>query len=121
MTDQIRRGDIFWIHAENRNGSLVYGYGRPAVIVSNDMNNLYSDVVEVVFLTTRIKKPLPTHITVYSSGRRSTALCEQISSISKSELSSYAGHITSMEEEALNRALEVSIGLKDIRGGHGIE
>ena len=40
--------------------------GRPAVIVSNDVCNEHSRVVEVVFLTTKEKPPLPTHVKINS-------------------------------------------------------
>ena len=54
------------------------GGGRPAVVVSNDMCNRYSPVITVVFLTTREKKDLPTHVQIKSSRYDSTALCEQV-------------------------------------------
>ena len=36
--------------------------GRPAVIVSNDKNNAKSNTVEVVYMTTKPKTDLPTHV-----------------------------------------------------------
>ena len=69
----INRGDIWYIG----NGYPAVGSeqrpGRPAVVVSNQRNNQYGEVVEVVYLTTAPKRDLPTHVTIRSSGRVSTA------------------------------------------------
>ena len=50
--DRIYRGQIYYIHPQEVVGSEQEG-GRPAVIVSNDVCNEHSRVVEVVFLTTK--------------------------------------------------------------------
>ena len=38
--------------------------GRPAVIISNDIGNNAGPVLEIVYLTTQEKKPLPTHVKI---------------------------------------------------------
>ena len=80
--DDIRRGEIFYIaRGGATNGSEQFA-DRPAVVVSNDENNKHSGVIEVVYMTTQPKTDLPTHVTVRSTGRLSTVLCEQVSSVS---------------------------------------
>lgn len=77
--DDIRRGEIFYIaRGGATNGSEQFA-DRPAVVVSNDENNKHSGVIEVVYMTTQPKTDLPTHVTVRSTGRLSTVLCEQVS------------------------------------------
>ena len=112
MKMEVKRGDVFFV---KKNGFIsVTGseqeQGRPAVIVSNDAGNRFSDIVEVVWLTTRDKKPMPTHAEIVCR-EKSTALCEQITSVSKARLSDYVRTCTDEEMEALDRALAVSIGL----------
>lgn len=67
---KIERGDIFYI---SQNGP-VFGSeqmaGRPAIIVSNDKNNAHSETVEVIYLTTQEKAPLPTHVSISSAPDR---------------------------------------------------
>lgn len=106
----IRRGDIYYVHTYHTQGSE-QRYGRPAVIVSNDRCNHFSPVVEVVFLTTREKPPLPTHVEILSAKKASTALCEQIKSIDKEHLDGYIGHVSEDEMAAIDQALLVSLGL----------
>lgn len=104
--NDIKRGDVWFIEYEKTNGSEQSGY-RPAIIVSNDIGNHYSPVVEVVWLTTADKKPLPTHICI----RNSTALCEQITTIDKKRLTDFKFCCTDEEMMNVNRGLMISLGI----------
>lgn len=75
-TQAVRRGDIYYINNDRGQIGSEMKKDRPAVVVSNDMNNRYSNEITVVFLTSKPKKNLETHVTVYSTGRESVALCE---------------------------------------------
>lgn len=100
----IRRGDIFYISG----GKTYAGYGRqsdsgrPAIIVSNDAMNKTADYVEVVYLTTQEKKPLPTHCEIICK-QKSTAMCETIYTVNKDRVGDYV--------KSLNECLMNSIGL----------
>ena len=112
MERQIRKGDIFYIYSAEQVGSEIAGC-RPAIVVSNDMCNRFSPVVEVVYLTTRERKHrLPTHVYIESAPRRSTDLCEQITSVSISRFGNYAGRISEYEMFKVNRAMLVSLGMR---------
>ena len=106
----ISRGDIFYISPVAICGSEQRA-GRPAVVVSNEKCNENSSVIEVVFLTTRDKTPMPTHAPVTSAGRHSLALCEQITSVSIERFGDYIGHVTEEELQGINRALLISLDL----------
>lgn len=109
----IRRGDIWYIEAGRSIGSEQRG-GRPAIVVSNDCNNRYSGVVEIVYLTTAPKKELPTHVTIHGIGntKKSTALCEQITVVPKERLTNLMGRVTKKEMQEIETAMEISLGLK---------
>lgn len=111
----IKRGEIYYILQGNEEeiGSEQRS-GRPGIIISNDINNLHSEVVEVVLLTTREKTPLPTHISINSSQYPSVALCEQIKTFSKQRLGDYVGTITNKEMIELEKALTISIGISGV-------
>ena len=110
----IKRGDIYYIDEIQSYGSEQRA-GRPAIIVSNDTCNIHSPVVEVVFLTTAPKNNLPTHVTIRSAAKLSTALCEQVQSIDVNRIAKYYGHCTAQEMATVDIALSVSLGL-DICG-----
>lgn len=111
MSD-IKRGEIFYI---SRGGGVTHGSeqqsDRPAVVVSNDMNNENSSVIEVVYLTTQPKTDLPTHVTIRSTGRISTALCEQVTSVCTERVNNYIGQVSDKEMENIDIALMISLNL----------
>ena len=88
------------------------GGGRPAVIVSNDKNNANSNTVEVVYMTTKPKTDLPTHVYIESALRPSTLLCEQISTVSEERIGEWIGELTESEVKDLDAALAISLGMK---------
>lgn len=88
------------------------GGGRPAVIVSNDKNNAKSNTVEVVYMTTKPKTNLPTHVYIESALRPSTLLCEQISTVSEGRIGEWIGELTDDEVKELDVALAISLGMK---------
>jgi len=112
---KVYKGDIFFVDKYSKD----FGCGseqstrRPAIIVSNDMNNNYSSMVEVVYLTSKEKKPLPTHVEVICQVP-STALCEQICSVSKERLSSFVRTCTDAEMKKIDEALMISLGINSI-------
>ena len=106
----VKRGEIYYIEIPNPVGSEQAG-ARPGVIVSNDKNNESSNTVEVVYLTTALKTDLPTHATIRSTGKISTALCEQISTISTKRIGDYAGRVTPQEQEVIDRCMMISLDL----------
>lgn len=115
------RGQIYYVYPKDYTGSE-QGGGRPAIIVSNDVGNEYSQVVEVAFLTTREKKPLPTHVAINSAKYPSTALCEQIDSVDKERIGGYINEISQAEMKNIERALLVSLDIScNLKGSKALE
>ena len=110
---EIYKGDIFYIMKpqQHQTTGSEQEAGRPGIIVSNNKNNEHSDVVEIVYLTTREKTPLPTHVEVMCHVP-STALCEQILSVSKERIGNYIRTCTDAEMAAIDDALMISLGIK---------
>ncbi len=115
---EIRRGDIFYINkGANATGNEQLP-GRPGIVVSNDLNNANSNVVEVVYCTTQPKTDLPTHVTILSTSLKSTVLCEQITTVSVERFGNYIGYCTEEEMKMIDDALAISLSLD---GGEHIE
>lgn len=110
--NDIKRGEMFYISrgGASYNGSEQHS-DRPAVVVSNNKNNENSNVVEIVYMTTQPKTDLPTHVTVRSTGRISTVLCEQVYSVSTERVGTYIGECTDKEMENIDIALMISLQL----------
>ena len=105
-----QRGDAFYIEGTMNGTGSEQAYTRPGIIVSNNMGNQYSKTVEIVYLTTAHKKPLPTHVNVMCE-KPSIALCESVFTVDKTRLGTYIGTCTKDEMEQINEALLISLGL----------
>lgn len=111
-TREVKRGDIFYItYSKNFNDSYSYDTtGRPGVIVSDDHLNRGSEYVEVVYLTTKIKRDMPTHVDVFCKSP-STALCETIHTVEKDRIGTYVRTVSDEEMEGIERGLINSLGM----------
>ena len=109
---EYKRGDIVFVRDYRHTTGSEQDAVRPAVIVSNDKGNFFAPIVEVVFLTTQEKKPLPTHTTVMCK-IPSTALCEQITTVSKERISEYIRTCTKAEMQAIDRCMRISLELTE--------
>jgi mRNA interferase MazF len=115
MADKITRGQIVMANLPAMGTSVQHGL-RPCIIVSNNKANTYSPNVVLVPLTSRSKKPLPTHYTIMPTLKNglkvnSTALAEQIITISKSAIQKVIGCVDNSDMIHVNKILKESISL----------
>lgn len=109
-----KRGEIYYV--ERSTNSQTVGSeqiaGRPAIIVSNEKNNEFSPTLEVVYLTTKQKTNLPTHVDIRSAKKNSIALCEQVNTISTQRIGDYIGTCSDYEMQLIDAALMISLSLE---------
>lgn len=84
--------------------------------MSNDTGNRHAPIVEVVYLTTRQKNEMPTHVYIGSAERPSIAMCEQIVTVCKSRLERHIGSVTVEEMRQIDKALQTSLGINRAGG-----
>lgn len=109
--NEIKRGDVILVDLKEKEGSIQWGQ-RPVIVVSNNLNNRFSQVISVVPLTTsKFKKNLPTHVGINKDNSRirqdSIALTEQTMVIPKSYIIKNEP-LFSLSEELMNK---ISIGM----------
>lgn len=112
---EVVRGNIVMIDLPIVGGSVQTGL-RPCVIISNNKANKFSPNIIAIPLTSRTKKPMPTHHKILPSitnGLKveSTALAEQILTISKDCIKKVIGMLDEQHLEKINEILKQSIGL----------
>ena len=115
MSDKITRGQIVMVDLPNMGTSVQCGL-RPCIVVSNNKANMYSPNVIVVPLTSRSKKPLPTHYTMQPTRLNglkvaSTALAEQIITLSKIMIKRVVGKVDEEHIDNINHIIKESISL----------
>ena len=103
------RGEVWWVDFGSPCGSEQGGL-RPALIVSNDVGNHYAPILIVAPLTSRPKKPLPTHVKTAGG----LILCECVTTIDKSKVIDYQRSLSDEEMERVDHALEVALGLTEV-------
>ena len=110
---EIKRGQMYYIRKSPMymNEGSEYESGRPGIIVSNDVNNRFSPTVEVVYLTTQPKKDQPTHVIIHSGNRVSTAVCEQVTTVSVERIGDLFGTCSEQEMSMIDIAIAESLGL----------
>jgi mRNA interferase MazF len=108
------RGDIYFADLGNQKGN-VQSEIRPVLVVQNNMGNEHSPTTIVCPITSATKTRLPTHVHLGLSGglkKDSLVLCEQPTTINKTQLERYVGSITDRKTlKKLNRALSISLGI----------
>lgn len=120
-----KRGDIWFADLGCHPDSSVQGGIRPVIILSNDMGNAHADTVNIVPMTRHLKKPeLPCHTHLFPDSISdihqhldpSMILAEQLTTVSKHALRSYAGHIS--DADAMNRIETAVIAQLFLERGH---
>lgn len=112
----VKWGDVIWVDMPKDTHGSEQGGIRPAVVIQNDKGNEASPTTIVAFITSRNKKYMPTHITIYpqDSGldKISTVMCEQIRTIDKSRIISKVGHLNAeWLIEKIRKSIQISFGI----------
>lgn len=111
MNGMFYRGEIYFVLPEGNEVGSEQRSNRPGIIVSSDTNNKFSTTVQVVYLTTKEKKPLATHVHIETAKLPSTALCEQIFTVDKLRMDNYVGKLTPKEMEEVEQGVMIALGL----------
>ena len=111
----IKRGDIYYLNKHYNSDNIQLGR-RPVIIIQNNVGHNNSPTTIVVPLTSKLKRPIPTHCFISKRdgglNLNSTALCEQIFTVNKADLEKYIGTVTNTRTlKRLNRCIQISLNL----------
>lgn len=105
----VYRQDV-WINFDPSIGGEIRKQ-RPAIIVSNDAANHYLNRVQVVPVTSNVDRLYPSEAYVIVRGKKSKAMADQITTVSKKRLISSAGSISKTEMEGIGKAIATQLDL----------
>lgn len=106
----MRRGEIWWINFDPAIGSEIKKT-RPAVIVSNNISNKYSNRCQVIPATSAVHKLYPPECFVKIEGRKSKVMADQIMTVSEKRLVQLIGSVTAHEISEIDRIIKLQLGL----------
>ena len=108
------RGDMYLVCLDPVMGSEI-NKTRPALIISNDINNQFSETVTIVPINSSVEKIYPFEALLSSSepglSRISKAKCNQIRTLDKKRLLKFLGKISSWELNEVEKSLLVHLGM----------
>lgn len=118
----IRQGDVWFVEAAPVPGGGTVGNeiwsGRPGIVVSNDVINKRSGVVQIVYLTSnKHRYPNVTNVLVHANNQESIAVCNQVANVDTSRLTNHIGRITQNELQEIQNGISFALGLGGARPG----
>ena len=106
----MKRGEVWWVNFDPSVGGEVRKK-RPAVIISNNAANQFLNRVQVVPLTSSVGKLYPSESYITLRGKRTKAMADQLTTVSKKRLINQAGTLSKTELEGIERAIMMQLDL----------
>jgi len=106
----MKRGDIYWVNFDPSIGTEIKKR-RPAIIISNDLSNMYLERVQVIPLTSNVSKTYKTEIVIELQGKKAKAIGSQITTIDKRRLCGFIKKIPKKRLKEINEIIKIQLGL----------
>ena len=107
---KMQRGNIWWVAFDLSVGSEPKKT-RPAIIVSNNIANRVSPRVQVIPITSKVKKIFEFEVPLTVEGRPAKAMADQITTIDKSRLVSFLAAAEKDTMVKVDRAVKLQLSL----------
>lgn len=115
MNITYKKGDIIFVKNEGYQAVIgIQSGNRPYLVVSNNVFNQYSPVLNCVPLTTKTAKKSPVHLILDKNvglPHDSVVLCEQLQIISKSSITNVICTLPNKLIEQINKLIEFQLAL----------
>lgn len=115
----VKRGDVYYADFGSVEDAVGHELAkkRPVLIIQNNLGNKKSTTTICLCLSTKCKYGLPYHVhfsDLNIVNRESDICAEQIKTIDQCRLEQYLGNVGSAVMEQVDKALVISLGIKDV-------
>lgn len=114
----IKRGEIYWVNLDPTIGAEIQKT-RPAVVVSNDLNNIHAQTVTVLPLSTSVEKIYPFEVMlepgVFGNKEAGKVKANQIRTVDKRRLERLVGFLPKTLMDRVEQAMRLHLGLQQPR------
>lgn len=110
MENDIKKGDVFWVNLDPTVGSEM-NKTRPAVIISNDVQNSLGIRYIISPITSKIKKVYPFEALIQVNDKKAKALLDQIRVIDNKRLGKFICRLTINEILDINSAIKLVLAI----------
>lgn len=107
----LKRGEVWWVSFSSSLGGEIQKK-RPAVIISDNAVNQKMNRVQVVPLSSKVRRIFKTEALVFVGGKEGKALANQIQTVAKERLLKKEGTLSVEEMKGVERALKIQLALK---------
>ena len=111
----IKRGDIYWVRLDPIEGSEI-GKTRPAVIISNNINNELANTITILPVTSSVGKIYPFEVFIPRGIAKmpgdSKVKANQIRTVDKRRIESLIGRLPDVVLKEIERALKIHLDFK---------
>lgn len=110
MTKELLRGQIYWINLDPAIGTEVKKT-RPALIISNDIQNSYKQRCIIAPITSSCNKIYPFEVLIEIRGKKGKIMLDQIRTVDCQRIGSYIESLVSKQMEQVSKALKLVLAL----------
>ena len=116
----IRRGEVYRVYLslpseEERERGIIHELQgpHPAVVISNNQQNLFSPLITIIPLTSQLDKIYPFEVETNLNNQKGKTLIDQITTIDKKRLGKYLGQFDKSVMKKIQESLHLTLALEE--------
>jgi len=116
----IKRGEVYWIDLslpskEEKTKGIIHELQgiHPAIIISNNQQNIYSPLITIIPLTSQLDKVYPFEVLTKINNQKGKTLTDQITTIDKKRLGNYLGQLDKSIMKQIQEVLHLTLAFEE--------